>query len=77
MPQTDPALHPLVDEIERFLGVTGMAPSDFGFQFMGDRNFVFELRRGRDLRFRTEQKLRGQMASYRAGQRSVANYVVR
>jgi hypothetical protein len=65
MPQTDPALHPLVVEIERFLGATGMAPSDFGLQFMGDRSFVFELRQGRDLRYRTEQKLRAQMAAYR------------
>jgi hypothetical protein len=75
MRHTVPPLHPILPEIERFLSETGMAPSDFGLRFMGDRGFVFDIRQGRDLLSRTEQKLRERMAAWRKqSQGQVPNY---
>ena len=44
-------------EIERFLRRTGMAPTTFGQGAVGDPNLVDDLRRGRELRFRTVLKI--------------------
>lgn len=48
----------ILDMIERFLEAHDMNPSAFGRQVMGDPNFVFDLRTGRDLRRSTEKKIR-------------------
>jgi hypothetical protein len=49
----------LLDEIEAALRKTGISPSRFGEEAVGDRSFVFDLRKGaRDLRLSTVQKVR-------------------
>jgi hypothetical protein len=65
MRRTTPPLHPLAVAIEAFLAETGMAWSAFGLAAMGDPKFVEELRAGRDLLYRTEQRARAQMEIYR------------
>ena len=65
MRRRTPPLHPLAVDIEAFLLETGMAASAFGMEVMGDPSFVDELRAGRDLRWRTEQRLLAQMDNYR------------
>ena len=47
----------LLKEIERFLERTGMSPTTFGQTVMGNPNFVFGLRNGRDYRKSTERKV--------------------
>lgn len=37
----------LVREVERYLKATGMAPSRFGTEALGDPRLVFDLRNGR------------------------------
>src|SRR6516164_10353220 len=64
-PQKVVIKHPMADEIEAFLVETGMSPTFFGYGVMRDPAFVFEVRRGRDLRGTTENKVRVQMAFYR------------
>lgn len=43
----------LLDKIEAFCAQRGMTPSDFGRSAVNDANFVFDLRKGRDLRMKT------------------------
>jgi hypothetical protein len=43
----------LLREIEKYLGSTGMAPTRFGKESVGDPCFVFELRNGREPRGKT------------------------
>ena len=52
-------------EIERFIVDYDMPPTVFGQKSMGDPNFVFELREGRDVRFSTVEKVRGFMRKTR------------
>ena len=56
----------LLSEIETFLGATGLSPTGFGRLAMRDRNFVFDLRAGREPRRSTERLARAQLASYHA-----------
>lgn len=39
-----------LQDIEMFLARTGMSPTAFGERAMSDRGFVFDLRKGRDIR---------------------------
>jgi hypothetical protein len=65
MMHTADSVHPLLREIEAFLEDTGMTPTAFGLQVMGDKGFVHRLREGRDFRNSTEQRIRLKMATYR------------
>jgi len=47
----------LLKRIEAYLRRSGMRPSDFGRRAVGDGLFVFELRRGRRPRPRTEARV--------------------
>jgi hypothetical protein len=51
----------LLAEIEKFLRKTGMAPSAFGEKALSDPSLINNLRDGRELRFRTMQKVRAFM----------------
>ena len=53
----------LLVEVERFLKKTGMAPTSFGGQALGDPSLVNNLRNGRELRYRTLMKVKSFMAS--------------
>lgn len=53
----------LMSEVESFLSRTAMAPSIFGRDAIGDPNLVRNLKAGRELRFRTAQRVRDFMAS--------------
>lgn len=48
----------VLPEVEVFLAATGMAPTAFGDQALGDRHFVHQLRRGRRCWPETEEKVR-------------------
>lgn len=48
--------------IEAFLERTGMTPTLFGVEAMGDPMFVFDLRTGRECRRATREKAAGWMA---------------
>jgi hypothetical protein len=48
----------LLREIEPFLRRSGMAPTRFGREAVGDPRFVFDLRRGREPRGETERRVR-------------------
>ena len=56
----------LIKEINAFLKATGMSPSTFGYEAIGDRALIFTLNRGRDLKGGTIAKLRKYMAEERA-----------
>lgn len=43
--------------IEAFLRERGMTPTRFGEEALNDRRLVFDLRRGRELRPRTRERL--------------------
>jgi hypothetical protein len=47
----------LLREIEKYLGSTGMAPTRFGKESVGDPCFVFELRNGREPRGTTARRV--------------------
>lgn len=48
---------PLLAVVEKFLIKSGMKPTTFGRNAAGDPSFVFRLRRGRDLRRKTREKV--------------------
>ncbi len=50
-------------DIERCLADTGIDPTSFGKQALGDPSFVFDLRKGRSPSSRTMEKVRGWMQS--------------
>lgn len=56
---------PILAEIEAFLASSGMAATQFGYQVMGDPGFVHELRRGRECRRRTRNKIVSFIEKYR------------
>lgn len=56
---------PALVEIEDFLTETGMTPTAFGRDALGDPGFVFDLRSGRDCRRSTTERARQQMQHYR------------
>src|ERR1700747_1570467 len=56
--------HPLLAVVERFLPETGVTPTAFGRDAMGDPRFVFDLRAGREPHSATVHRARVQMATY-------------
>ena len=55
----------LVDEIDTFLARHSMTAADFGIAAMSDIAFVYKLRKGRDVRVSTVDRVRAYMAGYR------------
>jgi len=55
----------LLREVEKFLRQSGIAPTRFGRDVVGDPRFVFDLRNGRDPRPRTVARV---VAYLEAGQ---------
>lgn len=58
--------HPILEEIAAFCEARGMAETTFGKKAMGDPSFVASLRRGRDLRWRTQCAVRQFMLTEKA-----------
>lgn len=58
----------LLSEIDAFCKVHELPETKFGELALGDKPFVSQLRKGRDLRLSTVAKVRAFMASYTAGQ---------
>jgi hypothetical protein len=58
MTRLHPDLRSLLDEIEAFCKMTGDSPTQFGLKAMHDSHFVSRLRQGRDIRHKTEDKVR-------------------
>lgn len=56
---------PVLAEIETFLKNTGMTPTAFGRDALGDPGFVSGLVNGRDCRRSTLQRVQQQIAHYR------------
>ena len=54
----------LIRKIEVFLRRTGMHPTTFGREAVGDPRFVFDLRRGRTPRTRMERRVEHFMNIY-------------
>jgi aspartate carbamoyltransferase catalytic subunit len=54
----------LITEIDTFTALHGINERDFGLQALNDKNFVPQLRAGRDLRMSTVVKVRDFMAAY-------------
>ena len=52
----------LLTEVEQFLTVNALTPTTFGIKAAGDPNFVFDLRRGREPRRMTVERVRNYMA---------------
>lgn len=50
------------NEVERYLSETGVTPTQFGKDFAGDPLFVFQLRKGREPRTETRQRILDAMA---------------
>lgn len=48
----------LLWQVEKYLKSSGMPPSRFGRQSLGDPRFVFDLRAGREPRPKTEVRVR-------------------
>ncbi len=57
---------PLLRDIETFIRDHGMAESRFGRDAVNDTTFIPQLREGREVRRRTEMKVRLFMSSYSA-----------
>ena len=55
----------LLEEIEAFLKETGMPPTVFGEEAVGDRALMISLRKGRDLKTATADKIHKFMADKR------------
>lgn len=47
----------ILKRIEAHLALTGMSPSAFGLEVMGDKNLIKRLRNGADLRLSTVAKI--------------------
>lgn len=56
----------LLTDIETFCAAQGMAESQFGLLALNDKNFVPDLRDGRDIRFSTAERVRQFIVSYRS-----------
>lgn len=48
----------LLREVEKFIRRSDIAPTRFGREAVGDPRFVFDLRKGRDPRPRTVERVR-------------------
>ena len=53
----------LLAEIDRFLRLSGMAPTNFGRQALNDPRFVFDLRNGRTPGARVDRRVRNFIAA--------------
>ena len=60
---SDPIATAFLAEIEAYLAKSGLEPTSFGKQVLGDPNFVFDLRKGRSPSTRTMGKVREAMAN--------------
>lgn len=58
------AQHSILGEIEAFIAQHGMAESTFGREALGDWKLIAELRRGRDLRLSTVDRIRAFIESH-------------
>lgn len=56
----------LIADIEAFCRLHGMAESQFGLLSLKDKNFIAQLRGGRDLRLSTVARVRRFMSEYGA-----------
>lgn len=65
-------MHSLLSDIETFCNAQGMAESQFGLLALKDKNFVPDLREGRDIRFSTAEKVRQFMVGYRRPESAAA-----
>lgn len=59
----------LLRRIETFLRATRMPPATFGRRAVGDANFVFDLKNGREPRPRTSAKVDAFIAAHQGDQR--------
>lgn len=57
------------EEVQRYLDTTGMTPTQFGWQTMGNGSFVFRLRAGISPTLRTVDKVRAWIRKHPAGPR--------
>lgn len=57
-------MDPLLIDIEAFIRDHGMAESRFGRDAVNDTTFIPQLRAGREVRRRTERRVRQFMAAY-------------
>ena len=55
----------ILSEIDAFIQATKLKEREFGLLALNDKNFVPQLREGRDVRASTVAKLKEFMASYR------------
>ncbi len=55
----------LLDEVTAFCAKHDMAESQFGVLALNDKNFIPQLRDGRDIRFSTAERVRQFMLEYR------------
>lgn len=53
------------ENVETFLLISGMTPTTFGKEAVGDPSFVFDLRDGREPRSATMNRVREYMREYR------------
>ena len=58
----------LLAEVEAFLAGSGLSPTAFGRQALGDPGFVRGLRSGRTIRPNTYERIKGFMETYRSQQ---------
>ena len=58
-------MSPLLLEIEAFLAAHNMSESRFGQAALSDKQFIKQLRGGRDIRLSTLQRVRQFMLTYR------------
>ncbi len=61
---------PILPEIETFMVAHSIKPTTFGKLAAGDPQFVFELRRGRELRRSLRERVRSFMITFKAPDRS-------
>jgi hypothetical protein len=58
----------LINKIEAFCTEHGLSDGQFGILALNDKNFVPQLREGRDVRLSTLERVQGFMAAYRPEQ---------
>lgn len=56
-----PAIADLIKDIDAFIERQGMTPTDFGWESIGDRNLYRHLKKGRNPRFDTLDRIRSFM----------------
>lgn len=60
------------NDVEKFLKRTGVDPTSFGREALGDPSFVFDLRKGRSPSARTMDKVREWMNDWKASTKTEA-----